>query len=67
MHSLHCSKLIDVTTVNDRVKGIVSRDFRPSIFFSSKNPLGPQIHGVKLFYILLQIRVDSRLFIRRFL
>jgi hypothetical protein len=40
------------------VKGTVSQDFRPSVFFHKTIPPGSLIHGLKPFWILLRIRWD---------
>jgi hypothetical protein len=40
------------------IKGTVSRDFRPSVFFIKQYPLGPWFTGLKPFWILLWIRRD---------
>jgi hypothetical protein len=40
------------------VKGTVSRNILPSVFFHQTIPPGPLIHGLKPFWILLRIRRD---------
>ena len=44
------------------IKGSVSRDFRPSVFFHDSYPSGPLINRVKYFRIRFQFRPDIQIF-----